>query len=47
MISAARKLATANPFIINDFYDVIEHIIKEKNLQPNQIWNCDESGFPK
>ena len=46
MISAARKSATANPFIINDFYDVIERIIKEKNLQPNQIWNCDESGFP-
>ena len=42
MISAARKSATANPFIIY----VIEEIIKEKKLSAEQIWNCDESGFP-
>ena len=42
---AARKSATANPFIIFDFYKCIDKIIKEKNLQPEQIWNCDKSGF--
>ena len=46
MISAARKSATANPFIVNDFYDTIEKVITENNLSASQIWNCDESGFP-
>lgn len=46
MISAARKAATANPFIIYDFYEVIDKVITENNLSPKQIWNCDESGFP-
>ena len=46
MISAARKSATANPFIVNDFYDIIEKIVMENNLSPSQIRNCDESGFP-
>ena len=46
IISAARKAATANPFIIFDFYEVVEKIIKEKKLNREQIWNCDESGFP-
>ena len=46
MISSARKSSTANPFIIYDFYDVIENIITENNLSAAQIWNCDESGFP-
>ena len=46
MISAARKSATANPFIIYDFYEIIEKIIKERKLERHQIWNCDESGFP-
>ena len=46
MISAARKAATANPFVIYDFYEQLEEIIKDKKLNANQIWNCDESGFP-
>ena len=46
MISSARKSCTANPFIINDFYDTLEKIIEEHNLQPSQIRNCDDSGFP-
>ena len=46
MISSAHKSCTTNPFIINDFYDTLETIIKEYDLQPHQIWNCDESGFP-
>lgn len=46
MICAARKSATANPFIIFDFYDITEGLINEHNLTPSQIWNCDKSGFP-
>ena len=46
IISAARKAATANPFIIFDLYEVVEKIIKEKKLKREQIWNCDKSGFP-
>ena len=33
IISAARKADTANPFIIFDFYEVAEKIIKEKKLK--------------
>ena len=46
MISSARKSATGNPFIVYDFFDVIEDIINKHNIPPNNIWNCDESGFP-
>jgi len=46
MLSSARRSATSNPFIIYDFYEVIDKIIKEKRIKPENIWNCDESGFP-
>ena len=46
MISTARLSATANPFIIYDFYDLVEKVIQEKKLEPRHLWNCDESGFP-
>ena len=46
MISSARKSATANPFIIYDFYEQLEEIVMSKKLKAEQIWNCDESGFP-
>ena len=46
MIRAARKSATANPFVIYDFYEQLESIITTKNLSDTQIWNCYESGFP-
>ena len=46
MISAARKAATFNPFIVYDFYDVIDKIIKKNNLTEDQLWNCCKSGFP-
>ena len=46
MICYSRKAATENPFIIYEFYEIIEKIIKEKDLSPNKIWNTDESGFP-
>ena len=46
MISSARKSATSNPFIIFDFFDQLEKVVSENNLEASQIWNCDESGFP-
>ena len=45
-ISAARKAATANLFVIFIFYETLEQEIKRNNLTAYQIWNCDESGFP-
>ena len=44
MISCARKAVTSNPFVVYNFYDVLEEQIV--GLFPEQIWNCDESGFP-
>ena len=46
IINSARKSSTSNPFLIYDFYDVIEEIITTKKLGPSQIWNADETGFP-
>jgi len=46
MISAARKAATANPFLIYDFYEVMEKLEKQYKFKASQIWNCDEYGFP-
>ena len=46
MISSVKKSATGNPFIVYDFFDVIEDIINKHDIPPNNIWNCDESGFP-
>ena len=46
MISSARKSATANPFVIYDFYEQLDELVKSKNLSAGQIWNCDESGSP-
>ena len=46
LICSVRKSVTANPFIIYDFYDKLETIVKENNFTAEQIWNCDESGFP-
>ena len=46
MISAARKSATSDPFVIYDFYDLLEELLQKHRFEPDQIWNCDESGFP-
>ena len=40
MISAARRTATTNPFIVYDFYDLIDKIIKENNLTEEELRNC-------
>ena len=46
MISRERKDFTSNPFLVFDFYEQLSTIIDSNNLQPNQIWNMDETGFP-
>ena len=46
MISSARKSVTANPFIIYDFYDLLEELVNTYKFSASQVWNCDESGFP-
>ena len=46
MISRERKYFTSNPFLVFDFYEQLSTIIDSNNLQPNQIWNMDETGFP-
>ena len=46
MITKTRKSATSNPFIIYQFYDMLEEVVRLNNIGPNQIWNCDETGFP-
>ena len=46
MISSVKKSATGNPFIVYDFFDVIEDIINKNDIPPSNIWNWDESGFP-
>ena len=45
IINAARKAATSNPFILYDFYEKLEEVMKAKSFEPSQIWNCNESGF--
>ena len=45
MISAARKSATLNPFIIYNFYDQLDEIVTPNNLT-QKLLNCDESSFP-
>lgn len=37
-----------NPFLINNFYDLLENTLTKLDLhdKPDHIWNLDESGFP-
>ena len=46
MMSRERKDFTSNPFLIYDSYEQLHDIINSNYLQPNQIWNMDETGFP-
>ena len=46
MISSARKSATANPFVLYDFYEQLEKVVKLEKLSASQIRSCDESGDP-
>ena len=45
MISKLRKKATSNPFIIYEFYELVEELVRSHNLGPHQILNVDEAGF--
>ena len=47
MISSARKSNLSNPFIIYDYYNLLEKIFQDNpDLDADRIYNCDESGFP-
>ena len=47
MICISRKSNTANPFVIYDFYDKLQFILDSNpDITAENIWNCDESGFP-
>ena len=47
MICISRKSNTANLFVIYDFYDKLALLFHANpDLNPDNIWNCDESGFP-
>ncbi|KAF2891475.1 hypothetical protein ILUMI_14698 [Ignelater luminosus] len=46
-VEGARARKAHDPFTIEDFYDKLEVILEETQLtnKPQNIWNCDESGF--
>ena len=47
MISSARKSKTSNPFIIYDYYNLLEKNFQDNpDLDAGRIYYCDESGFP-
>jgi len=37
MISKAQKSNTANPFLIYDFYELLDKVVTENQLGPSQI----------
>ena len=37
IISAARKAATSNPFIVYDFYEKLEEVMRKRSFESNQI----------
>lgn len=43
-VEIARKKA-ADPFLINEFYDLLEDIVEKQKLSGAQIWNMDETSF--
>ena len=46
MLSQSRRTATANPFVIYHFYELLDKVVTSKNFGPHQIWNADETEFP-
>ena len=47
MICISRESNTANPFVIYDFYDKLATIFDSNpDLNPDNIWNCNELRFP-
>ena len=47
-LSKARYNATKNPFVIFDWFDLLEETIRKLGIldRPDLIWNSDESGLP-
>lgn len=43
MFSDACKTTTVNPFIIYEFYNVIDKVITDNKFKANRIWNCYEA----
>lgn len=41
-----RLEAAENPFVIYEFYEMLEELINKENLSAEQVWNFDESSFP-
>ena len=37
-ICTARKSATGNPFIVHDFFDLLEDLMQKYNFTDKQIW---------
>ena len=35
----------SNELIIDDFLDMYQTVVEDLKLKPNQIFNCDETGF--
>lgn len=46
-LQSNRQQNTSDPFIIYDFYDLLQSAIRDLQLEdkPSHIWNLDESGF--
>lgn len=46
-LEKARKINTSDPFLIYNFYDLVEQNIKDLSLEdkPNHIYNLDETSF--
>ncbi|KAJ8959928.1 hypothetical protein NQ314_006130 [Rhamnusium bicolor] len=47
LLEASRAKQHRDPFIVYDFFDKLESIMRENNLlnKSNCIWNCNETGF--
>ncbi|KAJ8956969.1 hypothetical protein NQ314_006625 [Rhamnusium bicolor] len=47
LLEASRAKQHRDPFIVYDFFDKLESIMRENNLlnKSSCIWNCDETGF--
>ena len=48
LMQLPRKSVTSDPFIIYDFYELLEAEVKRLGLENRSecIWNCYEMGFP-
>ena len=46
LFQQSQKDATADPFVVNYFYDALHKIIQEKSFASDQIWIVYESGLP-